>query len=287
MIRKLLVSIGVHVAAFSFFWFASLRLSQTAQNSHQTILVEIDHATRKPINPVMSHGQTHSAIHAMSGTHAGGFNLGNLGLVRHDSIQGSAQGPYQNPGSELLNVDGKELQAFDQLAVLVNGHLDYPTMLAENGVHGLASLDLFFDHEAKIDENRSHFYGDNRLVRGLLVKATRKALEDWFHGCGGKLAREQFRDQHFQADFIITFTSTQSSELQKEQEGSYHLYRRSLVQTCLNPMAGGLDLTCVALRVAGVISNNVSSTYKMKYQALKDQLEAFDEMDFKGLREVI
>lgn len=219
----------------------------------------------------------------------------NLGLVRSErprshtwnSPAATADGPFQNNGGELLSADGKELHAFDQLALLVNGHLDYPTMLAENGVHGQASLDLYFDHEAKIDENRSHFFGDNRLVRGLLVKATRQALQDWFRGCGGLLEKNKFRDQHFHADFIITFTSTQASELLKETEGSYHLYRRSLVQTCLNPMAGGVDLTCVAFRVAGFVSTQVSSNYKIRYQALKDQLENFDDMDLKGLHETI
>jgi hypothetical protein len=169
--------------------------------------------------------------------------------------------------------------------MLINGHLDYPQMLAENGVYGLATLDLYFDREARIDESRSRFSGDNRWVRGLLVSAARKGLVAWYNSIGGRLEREKFRNQHFRADFVITYTSTQSSDLQKEEEGSYHMVRRSLVQTCLNPTVGGVDVACVAMRVAGAISTQLSEKYKIKYQALKDRLETLDGMDLRGIND--
>jgi hypothetical protein len=46
---------------------------------------------------------------------------------------------------------------------------------------------------------------------------------------------------------------------------------------------GGLDVTCAAMRVAGIISSQVSSNYKIKFQALKDRLEQFDDLGLSGL----
>jgi hypothetical protein len=170
---------------------------------------------------------------------------------------------------------------------MINGHLDYPAMLAENGIHGMASLDLYFDHNAQIDESRSRMLGDSRFIRGLFVQAARVGLMDWFRGMGGTLSKDQFRDQHFRADFVITYTSTRLSELEKNGEGSYHLVRKSLVQTCLNPAMGGVDMTCAALRVAGAISKQVSSDYKIRFEALKDRLEQYDSLGLSGLNRSI
>jgi hypothetical protein len=55
----------------------------------------------------------------------------------------------------------------------------------------------------------------------------------------------------------------------------------------LNPAAGGLDVTCAALRVVGAISNMVSDKYKVRYQALKDRLEMFDQMELHGMNNEI
>lgn len=212
------------------------------------------------------------------------FNSPTTGIP---STDGNGSTGVNSDAQDLLRADGRSLQAFDQLALMINGHLDYPEMLAENGIHGMATLDLYFDHNAQIDESRSRMLGDSRWIRGLFVKAARIGIEDWFRGMGGSLNKDQFRDQHFRADFIITYTSTHSSELEKNGEASYHLVRRQLVQTCLNPAMGGLDVTCAAMRVAGIINSQVSSNYKIKFQALKDRLEQFDETGLAGLNQSI
>jgi hypothetical protein len=160
-------------------------------------------------------------------------------------------------------------------------------MLPENGVQGIATLDLYFDHDARVDETRSRLMGDNRWIRGLFTKAARVGLEEWFRGMGGSLAKAQFRDQHFRADFVITYTNTHSSELERSGENAYHLVRRQLVQTCLNPAAGGLDLACTAMRVAGAITSKVSPNYRIKFEKLKDRLEQFDEMGMSGINQSI
>lgn len=65
----------------------------------------------------------------------------------------------------MLTSDSKTIRAFDRLAELIHQEIDYPDLLIEEGVQGISSLDLYFDHEGKIDEERSKFSGSNRWLR--------------------------------------------------------------------------------------------------------------------------
>jgi hypothetical protein len=293
----LICSIAFHILLLSGLFLYSSKLSRKQiPKSEITIL----------LHPDPSHSEKSSRARSASGPNGSRMaRLKGQPATPHHSFDlrpGFAKNFGKTPGvspspdggtssnsdaQELLHVDGRSLQAFDQLALVINGHLDYPAMLAENGVHGMATLDLYFDHDAHIDESRSRMLGDNRWIRGLFVKAARIGLEDWFRGMGGSLNKAQFRDQHFRADFVITYTNTHASDLEKNGESNYHMVRRQLVQTCLNPAAGGLDLACTAMRVAGVISSKVSSNYKIKFQALKDRLEQYDETGLSGINQSI
>lgn len=291
--RSLAYSIGFHLVLFTALFLCSSKLfKKHTPKTEITIQLHEGPSSRKQNAPSRSGGPIGSSTTQRKGhTRSSHPSLDlrpnfakNFGRNSTQPSPSAGSSSLNHDGQDLLQIEGRSLQAFDQLALLINGHLDYPEMLAENGVQGMATLDLYFDHEARIDESRSHIMGDNRWIRGLFVKAARIGLEDWFRGMGASLKKSQFRDQHFRADFVITYANTHSSELEKNGESSYHLVRRQLVQTCLNPAAGGIDLACTAMRVAGAISSKVSSHYKMKFQALKDRLEQFDEMGLKGLK---
>ncbi|MFL5815000.1 MAG: hypothetical protein ACJ763_15600 [Bdellovibrionia bacterium] len=296
---SLVYSVGIHILLLmALIFISSKRHQKEGSRSEVTILLGPTHSATKQSAPSKSRGTIGS--NSRGNKEQPHTSIGKLDL-RPDFAKsfGKASGQASGQPSShddvntnrdaqgLLHTDGQSLQAFDQLAVLINGHMDYPEMLAENGVQGMATLDLYFDHDARVDETRSRLMGDNRWIRGLFAKAARNGLEEWFRGMGGNLKRAQFRDQHFRADFVITYTNTHASELERNGENSYHLVRRQLVQTCLNPVAGGLDLACTAMRVAGTISSKVSSNYRIKFEALKDRLEQFDEIGLSGINQSI
>ena len=187
---------------------------------------------------------------------------------------------------ELLFTEGKVLQIFDVLATRINNHLDYPGILMEQGVQGIATLELFFDDKGEVDESKSKCFGDNRLVRGLLVKAVRYGLAEWFINEAQRLEKEKFRNQHFRADFEISHLLGSSSELTKSVTGAYQFKRRRFAHTCVSPIGiggAGLDVVCVAAKVTGFLSSRLSGKYKSRFYALVDSLEHFDGIGLIGL----
>ena len=103
--------------------------------------------------------------------------------------------------------------------------------LSENGVQGIATLDLYFDNEANVDESRSKFSGGHRMIRGLLVKATRLGVLEWFQSDALRLRKVQFRNQHYHASFEISFALGSSSEVTRVSPGSYSMLRRKNAPT--------------------------------------------------------
>jgi hypothetical protein len=186
---------------------------------------------------------------------------------------------------DLLLTETKVIAAFDLLAEKINQNLDYPIILLENGVQGTATLDLYFDHEGNVDEGRSKFFGANRSVRGLLVKASRQGLMKWYLADIFRLQRDQFKDQHFRAEFTISYSLPSISEIQKPGMNSYAFVRRRYVHECINPT--GLDVACAAIKLSGAIQRETSTTYKIRLQALQDQLEQYDVIGLNGIGAMI
>ncbi|MCM2322575.1 MAG: hypothetical protein NDJ90_04880 [Oligoflexia bacterium] len=197
-----------------------------------------------------------------------------------------------NPWSrELLFTESKVFDVFDLLASRIDKHLDFPWMLAEHGIHGMASLELFFDREGHIDESRSRFSGNHRLLRGLLVKAARAGLIEWFSNDTHRIKKEQFRDQHFRADFLISSGTDNSSGLSIEREGSYRFLRRRYIRpavSCITsaltqPSLAMVDFGCLGAQVVGSLRRKVDSKYISRFNALKDTLEEYDRREFGGI----
>lgn len=185
----------------------------------------------------------------------------------------------------LLTSDTKTIRAFDLLAEKINFYLDYPIILVENGIRGIATLDLYFDNNGNIDESLSKFFGSNRSVRGLLVKAARLGLVKWYLADSFLLKKEQFKNQHFRAEFIISYTLDSRSEIQKSSSGLYTFLRRHYLHQCAQPT--GVDVACVAARIYGFARSKVSSSYRIELEALKDQLEHYDNLGLSGITKQI
>lgn len=200
-------------------------------------------------------------------------------------VSGGEKSESETLSSELLNVNPKVTAAFDNLAGQINHFLDYPSILIENGVQGTATLDLYFDSRGEIDENRSKFLGGHRSLRGLLVRASRQGLEKWYRADGARLDKDQFKNQHFHADFSISYTLTEASKVEKEGEGSYRLVRRHYSSVCANPM--GLDLACIAVKGYGAVRRALTDDYRVKLAALQDVLDHYDDIRLQGMREII
>lgn len=186
---------------------------------------------------------------------------------------------------KLLSQNSRSITAFDQLALQIHYYLDYPSLLIENGVEGYSTLDLYFDSEGEIDEARSGFSGSHRLVRGLLARAARRGIEKWYLSDGGRLEREQFRNQHFRADFSISRTQTSDSRVEKNGEDSYRIVRRHHASLCATPF--GVDLACIAVKGYGAVKNAITDESRVRFIALRDTLDHYDEIGLSGLREVV
>lgn len=207
------------------------------------------------------------------------------------SVLNSNAYPVSNNSSEessskdLLYADSKTRVAFDRLAEKINQDIDYPTLLIENGVQGISTLDLYFDSMGNVDESKSSFTGANRSVRGLLVKAARSGILKWYEMDAFRLEKQAFRNQHFRADFSISYTQTDLSELKRVAVSSYSITRRHYMHECASPI--GVDLSCVALKTYGALDNLLSREARVKFEALKDRLEYFDDLELKGLNKLI
>jgi hypothetical protein len=191
-----------------------------------------------------------------------------------------------NPDSvDLLFSNPKVFLAFDLLAEKINQYLDYPSILIENGIQGIATLDLYFDDDGSVDEARSKFFGDNRWVRGLLVRAARQGILKWYVHDTFRLKKSEFRNQHFRADFEISYSQPSSSKIEKTGSGFYTFTRRHYMHECADPT--GVSVTCLAMKIYGATERRLSSDYRMKYEALKDQLEYFDNTGLNNLNSLI
>lgn len=186
---------------------------------------------------------------------------------------------------ELLFTEPKVMRAFDQLAQKVNFYLEYPLLLVEDGISGNASLDLYFDYNGMVDEDRSIFSGSNKFVRGLLVKATRDGLLKWYETDGTHLRTDEFRNQYFHVDFEISYTQDNVSKFEKLISNTYSFTRRQYRHVCANP--AGVDLACVAMKTYGVINKAVSPEFKIKLSSLKERLEYFDQLGLKNINTTI
>jgi hypothetical protein len=204
-------------------------------------------------------------------------------------VAGSLQGLTNDYARDLLLTESKVMSSFDQLATLINGNLEFPIMLVEHGVQGIATLDLYFDQNGSIDEEKSSFSGDNRMVRGLLVKAVRKGLVNWYRSGLTRLEKEKLRNQHFRSDFVISYFLPTESALIKTNESAYKMLRRELIATCIAPTPSGfgLDVTCTAVKVAGSLKRAISDTYKGRYMALTESLSDYDRMGLEGINRQI
>ncbi len=187
---------------------------------------------------------------------------------------------------ELLNTASNVMTAFDHLATQINGYLEYPEILIENNVQGTAVLDLYFDFNGKIDETNSRLSGSHVAIRGLLVKAARLALQDWYRSDVYRLKRDQFRNQHFHANLEVTHTESDLSELKKLGSDQYQLTRRRYKnEICAVP--GSVDLACLAMKAKGAVENLVSDKGRIELQLLEDRLAHFDDLGLNGLNQLI
>lgn len=186
---------------------------------------------------------------------------------------------------ELLLTETKVLVAFDLLAEKINYYIDYPIILIENGVQGIATLDLYFDQEGNIDADQSRFFGDNRYVRGILVRAARKGVVKWYLSDAVRLQKDQFKNQHFRAEFAISYTLPSISRIEKNSLGSYTFLRRHYMHECANPT--GIDVACLAAKAYGALQSEFSDSYKIKFRALKDTLEHYDDIGLNGIGALI
>ncbi|MEK6706338.1 MAG: hypothetical protein AABZ06_11170, partial [Bdellovibrionota bacterium] len=94
----------------------------------------------------------------------------------------------------------------------------------------------------------------------MLVKAVRYGLSEWFANEAGQLEKKKSRNQHFRADFEISYLLGNQSEVTKTTTGAYQFTRRRFSHTCISPVGiggAGLDITCVAARVGGFVKNRL------------------------------
>lgn len=199
-----------------------------------------------------------------------------------DSTETNHLDSISNPyARDFLLTEPKVFKAFDLLAEKINQYIDYPMILVENDLQGIATFELYFDQEGNIDEIKSKFFGDNRWVRGLLVRASRQGLVKWYLSDALRLKKSQFKNQHFRAEFEISYTLPNASRVEANSPGSYTILRRHYIYECANP--AGVDIACLAMKVHGAMQRGLSSSYKIRLEALRDQLEHFDNIGLSGI----
>ena len=107
-------------------------------------------------------------------------------------------------------------------------------MLIENGIQGIATLDLYFDSAGRVDK-----------------------ADVW------RLQKNGFKNQHFTAEFELPYTLANSFRLDKNSSGSFTILRRHYMHECASPI--GLDLACLALKAHGAVQRNLSSFYQIRF----------------------
>jgi len=203
---------------------------------------------------------------------------------------GAASGIQNESTQRMLFTESKVTNAFDELAAKLNGHLSYPSILVENGVSGVATLDLYFNSSGLIDESKSEIFGPNSSIRGLLTRAARKAIADWFNSEAIQLERSQFSDQHFRAEFVLSSVNKSISSVSKLTFNRYRILRRKYKNNvCVGSFGSTptVDVTCIAMRIAGEIRSRTSHSYREQLDGLKDQLKFFDSLGLKGINKLI
>jgi len=207
-----------------------------------------------------------------------------------DGKNRSRDGISNGMSRDLLFTESKVFQVFDSLALRIDKHLDYPSSLYENGVHGIATLDLYFDGSGNVDESRSQCQGGHRSIRGILIGATRNALLEWFANEAGRITKEQFRNQHFRAEFALSTFLGDANEVTQQTLGSYSFLRRKSRQTCIAAGPGGdpaLNLACVAAKAAASLKNAFDRKAHMRFVALSDTLDHYDQLGLTGINELV
>ncbi len=148
-------------------------------------------------------------------------------------------------------------------------------------------VDVYFGGRGLVDEERSQITGDVRLLRGLLTRATFRALTEWLSGDATQLRPDQFRNQPFRAEFVLSYASTRGAARQRVTPGHYDIKRTRTLNACLGAVGGApfLELACAALQVGGVVRRQVSDRYKNQFEILKEQLIDWDQRGLAGVKE--
>jgi hypothetical protein len=246
--------------------------------------------TVEVIGEVPSGKHSASKVGSRSASGLGKLRLSLFSKSTTRVVEGDLSAEGQRFTQDVLTSESKVWELFDTLAARINHHLDYLQMMIDNGIHGTAVLDLYFDSQGNVDETRSKTQGDNSFVRGMLVRSTRKGLVDWFAKDASRLRKDQFRNQHFRADFILSYSQESESKLIKSGPGSYGFLRKYFSNPeCIGAGGGGIgiDLFCVASEVAGAIHHTLSDKYKIEVIAMKDSLEYYDRLDLDGINALI
>lgn len=211
------------------------------------------------------------------------------GLSTADSQGGNGSNSLSAFTQQQLRADSKSLIAFDLLAAKIDSHLEYSDLLVENGVEGAASLELYFDSNGDVDENKSYFGGDDILIRGAFARAVRSGLVQWYVFDAHRLNKDQFRNQHFSLQFSLSAVFGEDSKLAKSSPNSYSFLRRRVKDYCLRPFNGApsLDVSCVALKAYGAVANSISRKRRIMFDNLKDELELYNRRGLSGISAAI
>ncbi len=189
-------------------------------------------------------------------------------------------------GEDVLARPLKVISAFDHLAAQINRNLDYPNLLVENNVQGTAALDLEFDEFGRVNEARSRFSGSHLAIRGLLAKASRLALVEWYKSDAYRLNHEQFKGQRFRTEFSVSYVEPEwLDRVDKTSLDVYQITKRRFKNNCVYP--GSLDLICTALKVKGAVENAINEKSRIQFDLLMDKLNHYDDIGLSGINDLI
>jgi hypothetical protein len=295
------LSIHAFLFALGYFLLPDAVLHEAVRPSSRSLRVEIVSQDRRKQNRPLREGSLSAASNLPGTPRSGRSRSLNLGLdFALNSASPHLEAPHASKGAregisqesrthsqDLLATESKVWRAFDSLAEKIGSHLEYPLLLSENGITGNATLDLYFDGNGEVDEGRSKTYGDARSLRGLLIKATRHGLMDWIPSDAPRLAKSQFRNQHFRADFILAHSQVDTSETLNPAPGSYLFTRRRVSNTaCIGQIDGSplLNAACLAAKAQGAILRSYSRSYRNEFELLKERLEQFDQIGLDGIK---
>lgn len=119
-----------------------------------------------------------------------------------------------------------------------------------------------------------------------MIRAFRKGYIEWHASDAGRIRKEQFRNQHFRADFILAYSQTDTAEVSKLVPGSYGFLRRRVSNiSCIGSEGGAaiFNFACAAEGIFGAIHGGLSEKYENQITALKDTLDYYDGLGLGGL----